>query len=97
VAALPDVAELHRRFRSEGLTIIGLTPEGNTFGELKRFVDSVEGFDWPVGYGAAFSFEAMGIQYTPTYVLYDRTGRSVWSGGSLSGAEEAVVKALAKN
>jgi thiol-disulfide isomerase/thioredoxin len=96
VRALPELADLYRRFRSEGLTVIGLTPESNTFGDLKRFVDSVEGFDWPVGYGAGFSFEAMGIQYTPTYVLFDRTGRSVWADSSLDGAEEEVVKALAK-
>jgi thiol-disulfide isomerase/thioredoxin len=97
VRALPELAELHRRFRSEGLTVIGLTPESNTFGELKRFIDSIEGFDWPVGYGAAFSFEAMGIAYTPTYVLFDRTGRSVWAGSSLDGAEDEVIKALARN
>jgi thiol-disulfide isomerase/thioredoxin len=94
VGALPELAELYHRFRSEGLTVVGLTPESNTFGELKRFIDSVEGFDWPVGYGAAFSFEAMGIQYTPTYVLFDRTGRSVWAGSSLDGAEEEIIKAL---
>ena len=90
------MAELYRRYRDEGLTVIGLTPESNTLGELQRFVESVEGFTWPVGYGAWLSFEAMGIQYTPTYVLFDRTGRSVWAGSSLDGAEEAVVKALAK-
>ena len=96
VSALPDVAELYRRYRNEGLTVIGLTPEANTSGELNRFVESVEGFTWPVGYGAWLSFEAMGIQYTPTYVLFDRTGRSIWAGSSLDEVEDEVVKALAK-
>jgi thiol-disulfide isomerase/thioredoxin len=96
VRALPELADFYRRYRDQGLAVIGLTPEPNTFDALRSFVESVEGFTWPVGYGAGFSFEAMGITYTPTYVLFDRAGRSVWAGYSLDGVEEAVVKALAK-
>jgi thiol-disulfide isomerase/thioredoxin len=96
VRALPDLAEFYRRYGDQGLTLVGLTPESNAFGRLQRFVDDVDGVSWPVGYGAGFSFDAAGIKYTPTYVLFDRTGRSVWAGNSLEGVEDAVVAALAK-
>jgi hypothetical protein len=41
-------------------------------------------------------FERTGVRATPTYVLFDRTGRSVWAGHWLDDLEEAVVGALAK-
>jgi thiol-disulfide isomerase/thioredoxin len=95
VRDLPELADFYRRYHDQGLMLFGLTPEANTFGQLARFVEDVPGFAWPVGYGAGFSFEAAGIQYTPTYVLFDRTGRSVWAGHSLDGVEDAAIKALA--
>jgi thiol-disulfide isomerase/thioredoxin len=97
VRDLPELAEFYSQFRDQGLMVVGLTPESNAFGQLQRFVKSVEGFEWPVGYGAAFSFEAMGIAFTPTYVLFDRSGRSVWARSSLDGLEDAAVRALARN
>ena len=42
-------------------------------------------------------YDLLGIRATPTYVLFDRTGRSVWAGHSLNGLEEAAVAALAKD
>jgi thiol-disulfide isomerase/thioredoxin len=96
VRDLPELADFYQRFGGQGLTLVGLTPESNSFGQLQRFVEDVDGLTWPVGYGAGFSFEAAGVRYTPTYVLFDRTGRSVWAGNSLDGVEDAVIKALAR-
>jgi thiol-disulfide isomerase/thioredoxin len=93
---LPELAELYQRFRGHGLKIVGLTPEsGDDAQRVKQFVEKQQ-IDWPIGYGAGFAFEMMGIEFTPTYVLYDRTGRSIWGGHSLDGLDEAAVNALAK-
>jgi thiol-disulfide isomerase/thioredoxin len=96
VAGIPELASLHERFREHGVVIVGLTSELDSDVGLKRFVESRPGMEWPIGYGAASAFSSMGIYAVPTYVVYDRTGRSVWGGHSLDGAEEAIVAALAK-
>jgi thiol-disulfide isomerase/thioredoxin len=96
VREMPELAALHQRFLDDGLKVVGLTFEsGSDVERVKRFV-AAEKIDWPIGYGAGFAFEAMGVEYRPTYVLYDRAGRGVWGGHSLDGAAEAVVAELAK-
>jgi hypothetical protein len=52
--------------------------------------------DWPIGYGAGFTFQVGDIQFLPTYVLYDGEGRAIWGGHRLNELDDAVVKALAK-
>ncbi len=92
----PELVALHQKFREHGLTFVGLTPESEAELEhVKRYVERAK-IDWPIGYGAGFVFEMMGITGTPTYLLYDRSGRSVWGGHSLDGLEDAVVAALAR-
>jgi thiol-disulfide isomerase/thioredoxin len=96
VREMPELAEINERFRDEGLVVVGLTPEtGDEAQRVEKFVERQE-IDWPIGYGTGFLFETFGIQFTPTYVLFDRGGRSVWAGHSLDGAEDAIVAALAK-
>jgi thiol-disulfide isomerase/thioredoxin len=96
VTDLPELRKLHERFRDDGLTVVGFTPEsGDDAAAVREFVETKK-VDWPIGYGAGFAFEMMGIQSTPTYLLYDRTGQSTWGGHSLQGLDEAVIAALAK-
>jgi thiol-disulfide isomerase/thioredoxin len=95
VREMPELAEINDRFRDQGLVVVGLTPEtGDEAERVKKFVERQE-IDWPIGYGAGFLFETFGIQFTPTYVLFDRSGLSVWGGHSLDEAEDAIVAALA--
>jgi thiol-disulfide isomerase/thioredoxin len=92
---MPELVEYHERFAKRGVTIVGLTPEQpDSLQRVKRAVDRV-GIAWPIGYGAGLAFNALAIPGTPTYLLYDRTGRSVWGGHSLDGLEDATVAALA--
>jgi hypothetical protein len=51
--------------------------------------------DWPNGYGVQLAYEILNIYGTPTYLLYDRSGRSVWGGHTLDGLEDAVTALLA--
>ena len=95
VVDVPNLVEFYEKFHDQGLTIVGLTPETATLGYLEQFVESAPGLEWPIGYGAGFVFELMSIPGTPTYILYDRTGRSVWAGHSLDGLEDAAIAALA--
>jgi thiol-disulfide isomerase/thioredoxin len=96
VASLPDLASLRERFRERGLMVVGLTPDPVTDERFTRLVEDTPGMDWPVGYGADAVFGTMGIFAVPTYVVYDRAGRSTWGGHSLDDAEDAIIEALAK-
>ncbi len=95
VAAMPDLASLNQRFRERGLVVVGLTPESDSEVDLDRVMKTMPYMDWPTGYGARATFDHMGIYATPTYVVYDRNGRSTWGGHSLAQAEDAIVAALA--
>ena len=96
VRHMPEVVEFHERFASRGVTVVGLTSESaQAIETVRQFVERME-IEWPIGYDAGVAFNALGIQGIPTYVLYDRTGRSVWGGHSLRGLEDATVAALAK-
>jgi thiol-disulfide isomerase/thioredoxin len=93
---MPDLIKFRRKYQDQGLVLIGLTPEMNEeLPQVKSYVGSVDGLNWPIGYGAMITLDVMGINAFPTLVLFDRSGRSVWVGASLHGLEEAVVKALA--
>jgi thiol-disulfide isomerase/thioredoxin len=96
VASLPDLASLRERFRERGLMVVGLTPDPVTDVRFTRLVEDTPGMDWPIGYGADAVFGTMGIFAVPTYVVYDRAGRSTWGGHSLDDAEDAIIEALAK-
>jgi thiol-disulfide isomerase/thioredoxin len=93
---VPQLAEFHKRYGKQGVLLVGLTAEPASVVDGIKQVVEVTGIDWPTGYGAGVAFNALGVFGTPTYVLYDRTGRSVWGGHSLDGLEEATVAALAR-
>jgi thiol-disulfide isomerase/thioredoxin len=93
---MPELVEYHQRFTGRGVTIVGLTAEPAEAAErVEQTVERV-GMEWPIGYGASLAYNALAIPGTPTYILYDRTGRSVWGGHSLDGLEDATVAALAR-
>jgi thiol-disulfide isomerase/thioredoxin len=97
IRALPTLIEFNKRYRDRGVMIVGLSQEsGQRAVHLKNFIETRDGLDWPNGYGAQLAYEILGIYGTPTYLLYDRTGRSVWGGHSLGGLEDAVTAELAK-
>ena len=96
VRQLPELASFEKRFRDEGVVVIGLTPESDALGHLTRFLDRVPELRWPVGHGAGVVFALMNAQFTPTYILFDRTGKSTWGGHTIAELEEATIEALAK-
>lgn len=97
VRGMPGLIQFNNRYRNAGVLVVGLTSEsGPAVEHVKHFVETQDGMDWPIAYGAGLAFQMMDVERIPTYMLYDRSGVSVWGGGSLDGVEEAVVAALAK-
>ena len=96
MSAMPELVAFHQRFRGTGVVVVGLTSEDGAAVEQVRNVVASRGMVWPIGYGAGLTFQMMGIHGIPTYVLYDRSGTSVWGGHSLAGLEEAAIEALAR-
>jgi thiol-disulfide isomerase/thioredoxin len=96
-ASMPDLVDFHERYRDQGVMLVGLSPEPpSDLPSIERFVSHFEGADWPIAYGAVLAVEVLGIDAWPTYMLYDRSGRSVWSGWSVADLEEAMVALLAR-
>jgi thiol-disulfide isomerase/thioredoxin len=94
---LPKLIAFHQRYRDKGVVLVGLTDEPATdLDKIERFIHREEGVDWPIAYGAWLAYQMTGIEGLPTYVLYDRTGVSVWSGATVEDLEDAVVALLAK-
>jgi thiol-disulfide isomerase/thioredoxin len=97
VRGIPELIKFNNQYRDQGVAVVGLTAEdGDAAEQVKSFVQSREGMNWPVGYGARLPFEMMGIEGIPTYMLFDRTGTSVWGGHSLYGIEDALLPLLAE-
>jgi thiol-disulfide isomerase/thioredoxin len=93
---MPHVVDFYKQFREQGLVLVGLTPEsGAEVADVKSYIATVPGLDWPIGFGADMPLEMLGIKAFPTLILFDRSGRSVWTGHSLAGLEDAAVAALA--
>ena len=95
-AAMPELAKLHAQYQPMGVEFIGLTTESD--GEVpavEKFVSSVDGFVWPVGYGAFPTFQMLGIEVLPTVIVFGPQGNSIWAGSSLEGLPEILDQTLA--
>ncbi|HEY2411772.1 MAG TPA: TlpA disulfide reductase family protein [Lacipirellulaceae bacterium] len=93
---MPHVVNFYKQFRDQGLVLVGLTPEsGAEVADVKSYIATVPGLDWPIGYGADIPLEMLGVHAFPTLILFDRSGRSVWNGHNLIGLDDAAVAALA--
>ncbi len=97
VQELPALIAFNKRYHDRGVMIVGLSLEnGPRAQHLKNFIETRDGLDWPNGYDARLAYEILDVYGTPTFLLYDRTGRSVWGGHSMDGLEDAVAALLAK-
>ena len=96
-AAMPELAKLYAKYESLGVEFLGLTSENERDrATLEKYIASVDGFDWPVGYGTMPMQDMLGIQVLPTVIVFGPDGQAVWSGSQLYGIEAAIDQALAK-
>ena len=95
-ATMPELARLYKKYRSLGVEFIGLTYEsGSQVPQVSDFVSSIQGFDWPVGYGATPTLHMLGVEIFPTIIVFGDDGLSRWSGISTVGLAKALDEALA--
>ncbi len=97
-ANMPHLIQYRNRFRDQGVVVLGITPESAAeLPNVTNYLKVMTGIDWPIAYNAGMIVQMMGVPGFPTYVLYDKSGQSVWAAiGSIRGLEEATIAALAK-
>ena len=96
-ASMPKLAKINEKYQGLGVQFIGLTPEGESDRKaIEGFMGTVEGFNWPVAYGATPTLDMLGVNVLPTMVVFGKDGRAVWSSTSTQGLEAALDEALAK-
>ena len=96
-ASMPKLARIYESYRESDVEFIGLTNEGETQRVgIEQFVDAIDGFDWPVGYGSGITQDMLGISVLPTLVVFGKDGKAVWSSTSTQGLEAVLDEALAK-
>lgn len=94
-AAMPHLAKLYKEYQPRGVAFVGLTSEAEADrAKIEQFVSTVEGFEWPVGYGAGPTLDMLGIEVLPTLIVFDRNGQVTWSGTEVSGLAVAIAKAI---
>jgi len=96
-ASMPKLAKLYKQYQPLGVEFLGMTAEPSSYiPEIEGFLDGVGNVTWPIGYGSGVTMDVMNIQFLPTYVLFDTTGRTVWSGSDLTEMQTALDRTLAK-
>ncbi|MER3416264.1 MAG: hypothetical protein C4297_08660 [Gemmataceae bacterium] len=86
VQGLPQLAEMHRRFRDLGLDIVGIAYEEGTFIEQSQrvsFVRQRQGATYPILLGGGEDCplrRSLAVHTFPTLVLLDGQGAIVWRG-----------------
>jgi len=94
--AMPELAKLYAQYQPLGVEFLGLTSETERDrAAIKKFIGSIDGFDWPVGYGTRPMQDMLGIQVLPTVIVFGPEGGAVWSSSQLEGIEAAMDQALA--
>jgi len=94
-AAMPHLAKLYKKHQPRGVAFVGLTSETETDrAKIEQFISTVDGFEWPVGYGAGPTLDMLGIEVLPTLIVFDRKGQATWSGTDVAGLTAAIAKAV---
>ena len=97
-AAMPKLAKLYAQYHPLGVEFVGLTPEpAADRGAIEKFIASVPGFDWPVGYGSLPTHEMLGVSGYPTLIVFGPEGYAIWSDNYLDGLPEVLDEALMRS
>ncbi|MCX7005180.1 MAG: TlpA disulfide reductase family protein [bacterium] len=91
-ASIPHLIELNKRFKDQGVVIIGLTDEDDAAAKVGAFVREMK-MDYPVGTGST-SGSDYGVQGIPTAFVIARDGTIAWQGHPMKGLDAAIESAL---
>ena len=90
-AEMPHLAKIAADYQPKGVVFIGLTPElASDRTTIERYLPTVDGFDWPVGYEAGVPLGQLGIPGFPTLIVFGPDGRAVWSSHGSDGLPEVL-------
>ena len=96
-AEMPRLKQIRDQYKPLGVTLIGLTPETERdLPQIEKFIETVDGFDWPVGYGANSVLDALRVQAFPTVIVFNSDEEVVWSGIGSHGLADALDRLLAR-
>jgi thiol-disulfide isomerase/thioredoxin len=101
---VPDIIELQKKYKDQGVVFIGLTSEGldsRAIDLSRQFVSSLK-IPWPNGYGATKILSELEVETIPQLWVIDRQNRIVfhevgYGGNSINEMESAIKKALAES
>ena len=94
---MPHLAKLAAEYKPLGVEVIGLTMETERdLPRIEKFMSSVPGFTWPVGYGAVSVLDELDVQAFPTLIVFDRSRRVAWSGIGTRRLAQALDELLAR-
>lgn len=93
-AAAPELVETFRRYSTQGVVFLGLTPDGEeSVAEIREFLDDTK-ITWPIGYGAQPTLVAYDVQYFPTVIVIGGDGRIAWTSDERGSLPVALDRAL---
>ena len=93
---MPELARLYEKYRPLGVEFVGLTYEPSSeLPNIARFVQSIDGFDWPVGYGSQPTLDMLGVSRFPTLIVFGPNRTAVWSGRETHHLPDVLDQALA--
>lgn len=94
-AKAPHLAEIHRRYKDQGVVFIGLTDEGaESLPAIEQFIKE-SGISWPNGFGAGQTLAAFQHEGIPAVWVVGRDGHVVWNSDSPGEIEDGIERALA--
>lgn len=95
IGSMPELADFYDRWHDRGVEVVGLTSESESaVGSIEAVIERIDGWDWPVGYGAGLVNEQLNVSMIPSYILFNPDGRSVWRGHGIEALEAELKKQL---
>jgi hypothetical protein len=86
--------QIHEKYRDQDVQFVGFT--GDDGRQVQQMQDYLEqfGITWPNGYGASKLGRQLGVRGYPTTMVFDRSGKMVWSGHSAQELDQAIERTL---
>ncbi len=92
-ASIPHLIKLNKKYKDQGVVIIGLTNEDYSKAKIAKFVKDMK-MDYIVG-TASDTGKSYGVTGIPAAFIVGKNGKIVWSGHPMDGLDKALEAALA--
>lgn len=93
---LPDVVDLHARYKDKGVVFVGLSLDGpDRINAMEKHLAKYKA-TWPNAYDAGASAKKFKAEYIPGYWVIDRKGVVIWNKSSDEKIDDAIDRALSQ-